>query len=125
VFLGEGGRPDPSGQPYTLVVDWKTSKSVYPSVALQMAAYAGAETILSPDGTSAPMPHVDGAAVLHIGPDGWSLKPVHIGPEVFATFLHLREVFAWETRLSREVIGLPIAKSAHGRLVTGTQRRAA
>ncbi|MEU7160340.1 hypothetical protein [Streptomyces chrestomyceticus] len=124
VRLGEDGKPDhENGTWHTLIVDWKTSKSTYPDVALQMAAYAHADKIVAPDGTAEPMPEFDGAAVLHITPDGWAFKPVRIDRAVFDTFLTLRKVFTWDRETSKSVIGRAIAESAR-RLVTGTQRRA-
>ncbi|MFJ1789556.1 hypothetical protein ACIOML_35260 [Streptomyces anulatus] len=124
VRLGEDGKPDHvSGEWHTLIVDWKTSKSTYPDVALQMSAYAHADKIIASDGTSEPMPEFDGAAVLHITPDGWAFKPVRIDPEVFDIFLTLRRVFTWDRETSKTVIGRAIAESAR-RLITGTQRRA-
>ncbi|MFD8955708.1 hypothetical protein ACFV0W_01940 [Streptomyces anulatus] len=124
VRLGEDGKPDhQAGEWHLLIVDWKTSKSTYPDVALQMAAYAHADKIVAPDGTSEPMPEFDGAAVLHITPDGWAFKPVRIDPEVFDIFLTLRKVFTWDRDISKTVIGRAIAESAR-RLITGTQRRA-
>ncbi|UFQ15499.1 MULTISPECIES: hypothetical protein [Streptomyces] len=124
VRLGEDGKPDHvSGEWHTLIVDWKTSKSTYPDVALQMAAYAHADKIIAPDGTSEPMPEFDGAAVLHITPDGWAFKPVRIDREVFDVFLTLRRVFTWDREISKTVLGRAIAESAR-RLITGTQRRA-
>lgn len=125
VWLDEDGKPTPdrSGTPHLLMVDWKTSKDTYPDVALQMSAYANAELIIAPDGSTEPMPEFDGAAVLHITPDGWAFKPVRIDPEVFSFFLALRKVFNWDRDISKTVIGRAIAKSA-GQLITGTQRRA-
>ncbi|MET9147292.1 hypothetical protein [Streptomyces sp. NPDC004042] len=124
VRLGEDGKPDhENGTWHVLIVDWKTSKSTYPDVALQMSAYAHADKIIAPDGTAEPMPEFDGAAVLHITPDGWAFKPVRIDREVFDTFLTLRKVFTWDRETSKTVIGRAIAESAR-RLITGTQRRA-
>ncbi|MFE2977476.1 hypothetical protein [Streptomyces sp. NPDC059258] len=123
VRLGEDGKPDhDNGTWHTLIVDWKTSKATYPDVALQMAAYAHADKIVAPDGASEPMPEFDGAAVLHITPEGWAFKPVRIDREVFDTFLTLRRVFTWDRETSKTVIGRAIAESAR-RLITGTQRR--
>lgn len=115
--------PDRSGTPALLIVDWKTSKSTYPDVALQMSAYAHADKIIDPDGNEEPMPEFDGAAVLHITPEQWSFKPVRIEAEIFDVFLTLRKVFTWDRETSKRVIGKPLAKS-YGDLVTGTQRRA-
>lgn len=123
VRLGDDGKPDPDGTPVLLLVDWKTSRATYPDVALQLAAYAHADRIVKPDGTSVPMPEVDGAAVLHITPDGWELVPVRIDDDVFAVFLTLRKVFEWDRDTSRTVLGRAIAEGTR-RIVTGTQRRA-
>lgn len=112
-------------RPVDVIADWKTSKSVWPSVAIQMGAYANADFIISPDGTREAMPSFDGAVVLHITPDGWSLIPVY-ADELrwgFAQFLHLRETMVWERDLAKRVLGKPLAGSAKG-LVTGTERRA-
>ncbi|MGW2267291.1 hypothetical protein [Streptomyces koyangensis] len=123
VRLGEDGKPDhDNGTWHLLIVDWKTSKSAYADVALQMSAYANADRLISPDGESEPMPEFDGAAVLHITPDGWVFKPVRIDAEIFGIFLTLRDVFRWDRELSKTVFGKPIAQSVR-RLITGTQRR--
>jgi hypothetical protein len=125
VWIGDDGKPTPdrSGTPHLLMCDWKTSKDTYPDVALQMSAYAHADRIIRPDGTSEPMPEFDGAAVLHITPDQWAFKPVRIDRDVFEFFLTLRKVFDWDRDVSKTVIGRAIAKSS-GKLETGTQRRA-
>ncbi|MCX5153711.1 hypothetical protein OG914_06760 [Streptomyces sp. NBC_00291] len=126
VWLDEEGKPtaDRSGERHTLIADWKTSKATYPDVALQMSAYAHADRLISPDGTSEPMPDFDGAAVLHITDETWAFKPVRIDrADVFATFLRLREIFTWDRDTSKTVIGRAIAQ-ATDQLVTGTQRRA-
>lgn len=125
VWLDADRRPTPdrSGTPVLLMVDWKTSADTYPEVALQMAAYAHADRIIGPDGSSEPMPDVDGAAVLHITPEQWALKPVRIDTDVFDLFLVLRRVFVWDRETSKTVIGKALAASSR-KLVTGTQRRA-
>jgi hypothetical protein len=123
LHLDEEGKPDPQGEPALVVADWKTSKSTYPDVALQMAAYANADRIIHADGSTEDMPAFDGGAVLHITPDQWAFKPVRIDQDVFDVFLTLRKVFNWDRETSKTVLGRAIASSA-GTLVTGTQRRA-
>lgn len=114
--------PDRSGEPHVLMVDYKTSKSIYPVVALQMAAYAHADCLIDTDGIRVMHPDYDGGAVLHITESGWQFLPVNISDEVFGHFLHLRDVFDWERETSRRVVGKPLARG--GALVTGTERRA-
>lgn len=124
IWVDEAGNPTPdrSGVSVVLLVDWKTSAATYADVALQLTAYAMADRLIAPDGSSVPMPEIDGAAVLHITPDGWALKPVRVDEEVFSFFLALRRVFDWDRDVSKTVIGKAIAASAK-RMVTGTQRR--
>lgn len=60
-----------------LVVDYKTSRTgPYPEWALQIAAYARAEVMWLPDGTSVDMPKIEGAAVLRLRPDFYALHEV-------------------------------------------------
>ncbi|MEW1550962.1 hypothetical protein [Streptomyces tsukubensis] len=114
---------DETGASATVVVDWKTGKSTYPEVALQMAAYGFADRLIDPDGNTIPMPHVDAAAVLHVTEDQWAFKPVRFDAEVYSYFLRLREVFDWDREVSKTVIGKPFAKGGSKRITTGTQRR--
>jgi len=126
VWVNDDRTVDPTrktGEPITVVADWKTSKGTYPDVALQMSAYAHADRLIDPNGVSEPFPEVDGGVVLHITPDRWEFKPVDISDEVFAYFLALRKTFEWDRDVSKRVLGKPLAESG-GALVTGTQRRA-
>ncbi|MBA9050798.1 MULTISPECIES: hypothetical protein [Streptomyces] len=115
---------DEDGSPVTVIADWKTSKSTYPDVALQMSAYGFADRLIDPEGNSEPMPPIDAAAVLHVTDTQWAFKPVRFDREVFSYFLHLRATFEWDREVSRTVIGKPFAKGGIDRLVTGTERRA-
>lgn len=58
------------------LLDWKTSKGVYGSTALQVAAYEGAEFYVDEDGNEQPMPHIDRLGVVHITEAGTALRPV-------------------------------------------------
>ncbi|MEU1200130.1 hypothetical protein ABZ446_28445 [Streptomyces sp. NPDC005813] len=108
----------------TVIVDWKTSKSIYDSVALQLSAYRYADRIiLAESGESVDVPEMAGGAALHVRPEGWALHPVQCDESVYETFLHLRGVFDWESVGKKRVIGKPIVSG--GEFVTGTQRRAA
>lgn len=107
-----------------VVLDWKTSKAVYDSVALQLSAYRYADRIIrAEDGQSVDVPAMHGGAVLHVRPEGWSFVPVECGEVVYGAFLALREVFEWEADGKKKVVGKPIASG--GETVTGTQRRVA
>ena len=104
----------------TVIADWKTTRSgVHEEVALQLAAYTNADYILSPDGSQRPIPKIEGAAVLHVRPEGWGLYPVRIDEDVFESFLRLIDVFKWERSIKRTVIGKPINSSAPKRAKGG------
>lgn len=103
-----------------LVVDYKTGKDVYPDVALQLAAYMNAESVLLDDGTSVPMPRCDGAAALHLrdlalepeGGRGYSLIPVAAGREAWDAFRYVREVMRWQEETSKGVLSQPVTNPA-------------
>jgi hypothetical protein len=115
--------PDRTGDPMDVIVDWKTSKSAYASVALQLSAYSKADIMANAEGDKQPFPKVDTGAVLHITADSWVFKPVEIGDEVFSHFLSLRHTLDWDRTVSRKVFGKAWAKKPRG-FVTGTERRA-
>lgn len=50
----------------TLLVDLKTSKSIYGDVSAQVAAYANAEFFVDDDGEEQSLPHIDGLAGIHV-----------------------------------------------------------
>ena len=60
----------------TWLLDWKTSKGVYGSTALQLAAYAGAEFFVNANGDEMPLPHIDRLGVVHVTEAGTCLRPV-------------------------------------------------
>ncbi|MEU0245159.1 hypothetical protein ABZ192_12640 [Streptomyces sp. NPDC006235] len=111
------------GRGVHVIADWKTSKSVWPSVAIQMSAYANADLIIDAEGVESPMPEFDGAVVLHITPEGWTLYPVYADElrAAFEVFKHLRNVYDWETAGAKRALGKPLARS--GEFITGTERR--
>jgi hypothetical protein len=99
----------------TLFFDWKTTRSgVHEEVALQLAAYRSAQHIIRPDGSRVPIPKTDGAAVLHVRPEGWQLVPVETdevdGVAVMDYFRALRFVFDWDSFAKKSVI-LPAVAS--------------
>lgn len=91
------------------LIDYKTTGSgVYPEAALQLAAYRYAEFVGLPDGTEAPMPAVDGCAVLWLRPDGYDLIPVQADEQVFTHFRYVVECARWMEDISKGVIGAPL-----------------
>jgi len=91
------------------LLDWKTTgKGVYPEHALQLAMYRYAEFIGLPDGTEAPMPQVDGCAVVWLTPDEYQLVPVVADEQVFTAARYVRECFRWMEELSKTVVGQPL-----------------
>lgn len=79
-----------------LLIDYKSSGSgVYAEAVLQLAAYRYAEFVGLPDGSEIPVPATDGAAVLWIKPDSYSLIPARADREAFGYFQHARQVYAW------------------------------
>ena len=74
------------------IVDLKTSKGVYGTVALQLSAYKHAEYIRGNDGTKQPLPKMDKGAVLHLRPDGITFREVDVTEDRFADFLAVLRV---------------------------------
>ena len=93
----------------TVIGDWKTTKSTYPDVALQLAAYAHADHIVRADGAKIPLPEITGGAVFHVNEGGAEFIPCRIDEEVFNIFLALRHsVFEWDKQLSKSALGKPL-----------------
>lgn len=95
-----------------LLIDYKTGKGVYPEVGLQLAAYRFAEYMRLPDNSEAPIPPVDGAAVLHLLPESWQFIEVRADDEVFNAFLYARETFRFMEETSKTVIGQAMLPTA-------------
>lgn len=76
------------------LLDFKTSKGVYPEHHLQVAAYAHADFI-GLDGVAVPMPQVSAGVVVHLGAGGYELVRVDIGPETFDIFLAALRLSRW------------------------------
>lgn len=70
-----------------VVIDFKTSKSIYGEVALQAVAYKNGEYILGDDGTKHPMPELRSGAVLHIHPNGYTFRELDVSNERYKNFL--------------------------------------
>ncbi len=72
-----------------LLIDYKTSKDVYPEAAYQLSAYACADFVGLPDGTEQELPSVDGLAVVRLAEDDWDMVPVALCPVEWSAILVL------------------------------------
>ena len=91
-----------------VILDYKTGKSVYSEVALQLNAYANADCILDPDGTRRELPEVEAGAVLHLRADKAELIPVRLGDDIFDVFKNLIVASEWQRETHKTVLGQPI-----------------
>lgn len=90
----------------TWLLDYKTSKGVYPETALQLAAYGAADFIGRPGvARKFAIPKVDQYGVLHLRPEGYELVPFSIAG-AFKAFLAAKALYAY--RQEPSPVGLPI-----------------
>lgn len=101
----------PSGE--RLLMDWKTSKSVYGEVALQLAAYQHSEFYLAEDGTEQPTPEVDGLAVVHVTPTGTDVYRIADPDAAWKQWQHVAWV-AGQGDAIKSQIGVPSAPPPEG-----------
>lgn len=81
------------------LLDVKTSRSgPFEEVALQLAGYRYAETMLEDDGTEVPMEQVDACAVVWVRADGYDLIPFRADENAFRIFLYAKQVGEWLDR---------------------------
>jgi hypothetical protein len=103
-----------------LVVDYKTGKTgPYPEWALQVGgAYANAEHLWLPDGTSVPMPKVDGAMVLRLRPDFYAMHMIDADLSVLANvFTHTVRLAEWAQDANQTSPFGPVVKPAEQRVL--------
>lgn len=106
-----------SGDPFrTAVVDAKSGKSIYGSVALQLVAYAKAEKILLPDGSELPMPPIQETYALHVRPRSWGLIPMRYDSTTWTAFRALTVVDRWTNRDEKNAVGRAVNKGAIARM---------
>jgi len=90
----------------TYILDIKTGNYVWSEVALQLAAYARAD--LTGDrttGVESPLPPLDKRGlVLHLQPDGYTLRKVRMDDDVFNAFLASNDMYQWSTEISKSVL---------------------
>lgn len=79
-----------------VLIDYKTGKGTYGTVAMQLRALAEAEFMQGPKGEELDFPRPTAFAVVHLRPTKYALKVVHAErPEVWRTFRALRAVYDW------------------------------
>ena len=87
-----------------VILDYKTSKAVYPEVAAQLAAYAFGEEMLDDDGKAQPMPEIKHGVVVRFAIDG-SYEVVgcdiNLGWEYFKAAKHLHSMTPKQMLLGR------------------------
>lgn len=89
----------------THVLDIKTGKSVWPEVALQLAAYKHADFIGDQSGVEKPVHATDNIGlVLHLRPDRYELIPVDISLPTFDTFLSALDMHRWLRVYSKDIL---------------------
>jgi hypothetical protein len=79
------------------LLDVKTSRSgIFGETALQCTAYSRAEVYAGPDGAELPLPElgIERVGAVHVRSDGWDLRPLEAGDDVWSYFRHL----AWLNR---------------------------
>jgi len=78
-----------------VVGDYKTSKALYPEIALQLAALRYAEAVVAPDGAVGTNPTVDGAVGVLLTPEGCRVYEVDAERKAYDAFLACLEVWHW------------------------------
>jgi hypothetical protein len=87
-----------------VLVDTKTGQNIYPETAMQLAALANADVIITADGSEKALPVFDKFAILHLRPRSAVLNPVENTTEAFQTFLALKQVFDWDIEFAEKSI---------------------
>ena len=88
-------------------------KGVYAEAGLQMSAYRHARFAWLRDGRKVPMPATFGGVVLHLRPEGIRVIPVECGPDMYAVFLHAKQIADYSVGLAKTVVGQPVHPGAH------------
>ena len=92
--------------------DFKTSKAVYPDVALQLVAYARAEMVVVDDHEQ-PMTPTNRGLIVRLDPSGeYEAVPAELSDDVWETFLHARGLYEWKHEISPTVLGEPLRMAA-------------
>lgn len=91
------------------LLDWKTGASgIWPETALQLSAYARAESIVIDD-AEIEMPKIERAAGVWLKSDGYEIVPVDIGEDTFRAFLYAQQVARFCRQPRDATVGAPLA----------------
>ena len=90
--------PDYEFSPATWLLDVKTARSgIFWDMALQLCGYEHAEVYRHPDDPALECPvswlGIEHCGAIHVTADGWELRPLDTGPDVWEYFLHLRWLY--------------------------------
>lgn len=85
------------------MLDLKTSRGVYHDTAVQVAAYAGAEFMVDPEGIEVPMPEVERMGVVHVTTEGADLYPLGPIDPAFREFKAALATYRGTSRRRRDV----------------------
>ena len=95
------------------LLDWKSGTGTYPSYAMQANLYARAPIIFDDrTGIEAPMPEIDGAAIVRLSPDGWTFTEVNLSDDIYRAGLYCREMYRWMNETSKTAFTHEIEGSA-------------
>jgi hypothetical protein len=94
--------------------DFKTSKAVYPDVALQLVAYARADFIGdAATGEEIPLPPVTEGEIVRLDSSGsYEAVPVALDDAVWETFLHVFGVRNWTREIAPTVLKPALRRAA-------------
>ena len=95
-------------------LDWKTSRAVYGSTALQVAAYMGAEFYVDDDGEEQPLPEVDRIGVVHVTDAGTRLHPFRDREAAWKDWRHVQWVANSVPRIDAQLEDALEAPSTEG-----------
>lgn len=86
------------------IVDIKTGKSIWPEVALQLAAYSRGEFGVV-DGHEVPLPIVERGYVLHVTESGYELRRCDISDTSYDAFVAATRLYEWVRNDSKYSLG--------------------
>lgn len=89
------------------LIDWKTGKSFWTDVAMQLAGYAFADFWVQPSdgGAEQPMPHLDAFYIAHIKDDSAELYPIQVTADTWRAFQAARRLWEQTKQKRADVVG--------------------